>query len=207
MTKELREVILDIETTGFKADWGKLLCVVLKPIGGDPIILRLDEMEGFRRRPWDDSQLLVEALDVLRRTAKVITWYGSRFDIPFLRGRRLMINANIGINIEKGGGEVPIFAISSPIPPVTALMHLDAWKLRRNYAFSGGTLEIYAQNLVHREKPDVRPLAWQLAAHGLRGAMDEVVARCLADVEILEQVYLEMEKSGVNTSRVSFEPI
>lgn len=184
--KSIREVTLDIETTNFSGDFGHILCAVAKPIGEKPVVFRLDDYPNWKDQLNDDSLLVGDLIKYLNQTIRVITWYGAKFDIPFTYTRRKL--ANLDRSDE--------------------FLHLDAWKTSRKYfKFHNNRLDTYMVNLnTKADKTRVLPKEWIAAAYGSKEDMDYVVEHCIADVEGLEEVYLELEKEtfykGWNPARI-----
>jgi len=86
-----RIVAFDIETPNLKADIGFVLCAIVKPLGEDPVVLRLDELRGDSGKPWDDGRLVATLVDILASAHLAYGWNIRRFDIRFLRTRRLLL--------------------------------------------------------------------------------------------------------------------
>lgn len=77
--------ILDIECSGLKASFAKILSYCIKEYDG-PIIgraLTTQEVRGKEK----DSTLIKELVTDMGKFDRLVTFYGSRFDIPFIRTR------------------------------------------------------------------------------------------------------------------------
>jgi uncharacterized protein YprB with RNaseH-like and TPR domain len=172
----IREAILDIETTHLSADLGRILVACLKPVGQEAIVFRLDNYPEFQSEPWSDRPLVRDLLEHLARTVRIITWYGKRFDIPFIRTRKAILGVD-------------------SIESLIRLQHLDLYYVaRQQLRMHTHRLENYMMHWSQYEKTEVRPQEWQKAAFGHRASMDYVVEHCLRDVHGLEDVYLELER-------------
>ena len=158
MTKVL---IWDIEATDLRADVGELLCIGYKWLGGRTRVLR-------RAAPLDDKDCAAAFAAVMARADFHVTWYGTRYDLPFLRTRLL-----------RWGLEPP--------PPVA---HLDLWRvLRTRFKLHSNRLEAWANFLGLGHKVPVSPAEWHRAALGDPAAMRLVARRCRQDVDLLEAIY------------------
>jgi len=54
----MKIAMFDIETSNLNADYGILLCAVIKPLEKKPIALRLDETKRYKVDKADDSELV-----------------------------------------------------------------------------------------------------------------------------------------------------
>ena len=77
----------DIETTDLKADGGQILCASIKPYG-EPVETYKSEI--YLPEGGDDRTVLVDIRDRLRDFDYIVTWYGTGFDMPFLKTRLLI---------------------------------------------------------------------------------------------------------------------
>jgi len=78
---------LDIETSGHDANFGLVFCYAIASSRNKQILgcrITKDDLAGDM-----DKRLLVQCLKDLEKFDRVVTYYGSRFDVPFLRTRCL----------------------------------------------------------------------------------------------------------------------
>jgi uncharacterized protein YprB with RNaseH-like and TPR domain len=166
-----REVGLDIETTNLRANLGHILCAVVKPVGMEPIVLRLDSYK--KRELWDDGPLVRDLRTLLAQCSRVFGWYSSRFDIPFIRTRSML-------------GDLHREAVG--------FRHCDLYfQERRQLLLHSNRLGVLMDTFSKEQKPMPRPEAWRRAGFGDKAAMDEIVQRCIGDVRGMETVYLQIE--------------
>jgi uncharacterized protein YprB with RNaseH-like and TPR domain len=163
-----RIVAFDIETTSLKADIGFVLCAVVKPLDGDPIILRLDDLRGESGKPWDDGVLVNTLVEILAASHLAYGWNIRRFDIRFLRTRRLLL----------GQHKTPRMVST-----------IDLLQVARRFAFHSNRQAVWMESLSRYQKTEVIGVEWVRAMAGDREAMDYVVQHCLADVMGLEEIY------------------
>jgi uncharacterized protein YprB with RNaseH-like and TPR domain len=159
----------DLETTSLNADFGVLLCAVIKPSHGKPIIFRADELN----KQWDTKRSNDKA--IVQAVASELTKYdcwlahnGLRFDVPFLRTR----------------------IARWKLPPLPDSKLIDPVQLARNkLKLSYNSLERIAGFLGVNHKTVVDGDLWLRAAlDGDRKAMNYIVDHCVKDVSMLEDI-------------------
>ena len=74
----------DIETTGLDADGDEILCACIKDADGIKTFISKSVAGG------DDSQVVAQIRDELRKYDYIVTWYGTNFDMKFLTTRLLL---------------------------------------------------------------------------------------------------------------------
>lgn len=164
----------DIETSDLKADWGWIVCAVVKDVNtGKTWKYRIDNQPRFRSDrslAMDDKLLVQELQERLSEADLWITQYGTRFDERFVRTRAI----HHGL---------------SAMPPVS---HLDVWRAARQYLLltsnrQGSINEILN---VRNQKYHVSRRTHQLARIGDREAITSLLTYCENDVDGLIENYL-----------------
>lgn len=159
----------DLETTNLSADFGVVLCGVVKPGHGKPIVFRADKLNPKWDTARDDDSAVVKA--IVAELSKHDIWVahnGAKFDVPFLRTRLL----------RWGLEQLPNAKLIDPV-----------WLARNKLRMSFNSLGQVANLLSCNTKTEVRPDQWLRASlGGCRKAMDYIVKHCVADVLVLEQV-------------------
>ena len=164
-----RVVTLDIETTNLAADFGYILCYSMKDLDGD-IIHRSITTREIKTYKFDEP-LMRQFLKDIKGVDKVITYYGSGFDLPYLRSRALRFNL--------------------PFPGWRELVSVDVYYIARaKLRTHRKRLEVVADLMGipskgHRLNPEV----WQRAQAGSKQALDYIQTHCDEDVVTLEAVY------------------
>lgn len=158
----------DLETTNLSADFGIVLCAVVKPAGGKSIVFRGDDFAEWKESRSDD-RMIVQC--VVTELAKYDIWVahnGHKFDVPFLRTRLMRWS----------------------LEPLPAKKLIDPVLLARNkLRLSFNSLSQVANHLGCNSKTDVRPEHWLKAAlDGDKSSMDYIVRHCVEDVKVLEKV-------------------
>ena len=82
--------VFDLETTNLSADFGVILCGVVKPANGRPKVFRADSLNptwsACRSNDRHVTKAIVAELD---RFDIWVAHNGAKFDVPFLRTRLL----------------------------------------------------------------------------------------------------------------------
>lgn len=182
--------VLDVETTGLWADFGYVLCCVIKDIDKNEYeIFRLDEcksyknpdnrkMPGFWRRL--DKELLEKIREAYEKFDIIVHFNGRNFDIKFLNTRML----KNGIHILPEMKQLDIYQIAKHRLRLRS-KRLDALK---------EFLEIDDEESGHKWE------YWQMAANGQKVGFDFVVNHCKKDVDRLAEVARRM-KAQINFIR------
>lgn len=166
---QLDFVTFDIETTNLTADFSVILCACIKPFGGEPIVFRADEYNPNWAEERSNDEAITRAIaEELARHAIVITHYGSRFDIPYLRAKMVKHRC-------------------MPLPP---MFGIDTFSIAKaNFKVSSRRLANLARYFGLGEKHGVEGGLWVKA--GMDGdidALDEIVAHNILDCELLEKL-------------------
>lgn len=163
----------DIEATGLNASFGYLLCVGVKPIGGKARVIRLDDFPEYRKTPWDDRALAYAAKKELEKYDILVSYNGTRYDVPFLDTR-----------LVEGG-----------IKPLSAdIKHADLYKtVKARLRMHSGRLAALTDFLQTKDsKTPLTPLVWRKAGAGDRSALDNVAKHNLYDLITLEECFNKM---------------
>jgi len=165
------DVYLDIETTGKRADEG--MVVVIGLWKGRPL---------FRTclNPREEREALEWLCRQLEGVTRVITWFGSGFDLPFLNARAALHRVDL--------------------KTLNGIYNLDLcdW-CRKNLLLSSYSLESVAKFLgLERKVPfeggDVGAL-FKLAVSGDRRALGRVVEHCREDLYLLREIHRRLSNT------------
>lgn len=158
--------IFDIETTGFNADFGRMICAVVKDYNEKvPVVVVADTL--------DDRAAVIKLRDILESFDILVAHYGKGFDIPFLQSRLLILGER----------------------RMSSRFFVDTYYVSKNHfkkAISRKSLESLADVLdlpEDKQKIKVRRKTWNDARDGVDDARKKVVKRCIGDVFTLEAVY------------------
>lgn len=173
--------VFDLETSGLNADFGVVLCGVIKPAGGEPRVFRADKINAdWQTRRSDDSAVLTAITEELSKYDIWVAHNGQWFDVPFLRTR-----------LAKHG-----------LPPLPQKKLIDTRQLARNkFRVAYNSLDCLATMLGVNSKTPLDPETWAKASlDGCRRSMNAIVEHCVEDVKTLELVLdaLKSYASGYN---------
>lgn len=162
---------LDIETSGFQGNYHIMLSYAIKEAGKKGKTYARTITKDELRSPTFDKNLVKDCLTDMLKFDKVVTYYGTGFDIPFLRTRALKFNLDF-----------PLYGF---------VEHADCYymaksklKLHRN------SLDAVTRHLGIEGKNHVVGDEWLKAyMHGDKKALKYILEHNIIDVEILEKVF------------------
>lgn len=162
----------DIEASNLAADFGIILCVGFKDVGGGkPEVMNLLDYVG---EDGDliraEKRLLKDVSARLLDTDVWLTHFGTHYDLPFVNTRLLYHNL--------------------PTLPANFAM-LDTWKISRNrLKLRNNRLITISEFLgTEEEKNAIKPEQWIRALGGHTPSMRYIVEHCRRDVVVLAEVY------------------
>lgn len=173
----MRVALWDLETSNLNADFGIILCGVVKEIGHQAKIFRIDETKTYKKEPWNDVEVVNAIYSELRQYDIMVGWNSSMFDLPFLNSRLLYHKLE---------------AI-----PRRSIKHIDLlYRARVDLQLHDNKLGTVAEYLgVKIGKTAVDGVMWVKALTGDKNAMDYIVNHCVRDVIILEEVYDKLKRN------------
>lgn len=80
-----KQGIIDIETTGLKANWSHMLCWCIRDVDTGEIVQ--DLITRREARDKDDKRIIKSCVEEIVKYDRTMGWYSSRFDIPYIRSR------------------------------------------------------------------------------------------------------------------------
>ena len=163
--------MLDIETSGLKANFGRMLCACVKDWHGEVKTFSQADYPSYASRPWDDRKVVRDTIEELSKYHIWVTYYGTGFDIPFLRSRMVLA--------------------SSPNRNPYEAFHVDLYyKVRNLLQLGRNSLYSAQQHLgLADKKTPLGPKIWLEAGGGSTEALDNIVEHCQQDVIVTEQLY------------------
>lgn len=160
---------LDIEASGLDADFGIVLSYCIKPYG-QPSLKRLIAPSELASKDLD-KRLLIDCIADMRKFDRLVTYYGTGFDIPFIRTRAML-----------HGLDFPLYR---------EIKHTDVYYWVRNkMKLHRRRMEVVCDFLGIPAKghPMIPPI-WTAALTGNKKALNYILVHNLEDVDSLEEVY------------------
>jgi len=162
-------VCFDIEATNLNANFGFILCASFKKLGEDEVTtFSITDSPSFKEDTTDDRWVCEQISEYLSDADIIISWYGTRFDMPYIQSRLLY-------------HKLPIIG---PIP------HIDGWRIARfKMKLHSNRLQSVTEFLGFEDKTPLNGPIWIKATSGNEDAITYVVKHCEQDVRVLEDVY------------------
>jgi len=165
---------LDIETSNLKANFGIVLCWCILD---DKNKLHADWLvKGDLPSGEEDKRIIYSCIREMREFDRIVTHYGTYFDIPFLRTRALIHKLDF--------------------PAYGDLYHTDVWKLaRKSLCIHSNRQDCVAEALQGKTiKTRIDHPAWRKAAAGDPDSIKKVVEHCKHDVPDLKKNFYSLLK-------------
>jgi uncharacterized protein YprB with RNaseH-like and TPR domain len=172
---------LDIEASNLDANFGITLCYCIKEFGTGKIYQRLITKKEIEKDL--DKEVLKQFLRDIQHFDKVVTYYGTGFDLPFLRTRCLMN----GLDFPEYGEK----------------FHKDIYYLiRSKFKLNRNRQETACRALLGKtEKTRIEYKFWIKALRGDRKSLDYILDHCKKDVKDLEKLYKKVIRFNKETKR------
>jgi uncharacterized protein YprB with RNaseH-like and TPR domain len=169
---------LDIETSNLVADFGIILSYCIKPLGHGKKIDEARITKKDIREGREDGRVVEKLLRDLTKYDRVVTYYGTRFDIPYVR-TRAMVN---------GVGHL--------FPSHGVLAHTDLYYVvRSRFKLSSNRLENANRVLLGKtQKTRVDSKYWRGGVRGDRASLEYILDHNRKDVLDLEKLYLHIKR-------------
>ena len=182
--KEERRAYFDIEASNLDADYGIMLSWAIKPSDSDVVIGDVLTPADVKKGT-EDKRIVQSCIEALTNFDKVVTYYGTGFDIPFLRARALIVGV--------------------PFPAFGTLKHKDLYYvIKSKFKLSSRRLENACRQLLGAtEKTRIDAKYWRNGVRGEKKSLAYIYDHNLHDVTDLEKLYnkvIEFGKIQNNTS-------
>lgn len=164
---------LDIEATSLNASFGYMLSYCIKRQGGE--ILKRPISPGDIRGKKYDKAICKQFLEDLSEFDRFVTYYGTGYDLPFLRTRCLTHDLDF--------------------PPMGSLFHTDLYYAVRNkLKLYRNRMEVACQQFgIESKGHRLTPSVWHDAQTGDKKAIDYVLQHNVEDVISLEALWDKMQ--------------
>lgn len=160
---------LDIEASNLNADFGFVLSYCIKIEDGE-VITNLIKPEEITNGTFD-TRLMKELCDHIRGFDRILTYYGARFDIPFVRTRCIFHKI--------------------PFPVYQEVKHTDVYDIAKR------KLNLHSKRLgvicdffdIPAKGHSMKPAIWNRCCAGHMPSLNYVLTHNIEDVECLETLY------------------
>lgn len=164
---------LDIEASNLDADFGIILSYCIKDADSDCIyesVLTRNDIDRAAAGD-EDKRVVRELIGDLGEFDRVVTYYGKRFDVPYIRTRAL--------------------ATGVEFPNYGSLIHTDLYfVVRHRFKMSSNRLENACRVLLGKtDKTRIEAKYWRAAARGDEQSLQYVLDHNRKDVLDLEKLY------------------
>ena len=163
----------DLETDGLKADFGTALTWCVKEKGGKIASGVIKKQELFNEVDVD-KRVLQDLADELSKYKIIVTFFGTRFDVPFVRTKAI----KYGIR--------GVFEYGNTY-------HFDLfYTAKSKLNLSRKTLDNICDYLGIEGKTPINKEVWRRAKYGNKRALNEVLRHNEGDVMITEKLHEEL---------------
>jgi uncharacterized protein YprB with RNaseH-like and TPR domain len=172
----------DIESGGFNANFDIILCYSIKTRDKDEILRYAVNKNDYINETFDKN-LCKQLVKDLMKYDVIITFYGTKFDIPFVRSRCLSYRLNF-----------PLFGV---------IKHKDVYYIvKHKMKLHKSSLESACALLNIKGKNHIKGNYWMKAKYGGNPvALKYVQDHCDKDVIILERLHKKIEVFVKNTMK------
>lgn len=171
---------LDIEASNLDADFGIMLSYCIKDCGKKTIYESVLTKHDINSYPpgQEDRRLVQNIVKDIGRFDRVMTWYGRKFDIPYIRTRALVTGVSFFLPKTKFHNDLYYIA-----------------KLRLK--LSSNRLENVARVVLKRSnKTHLESKFWRGGVRGDKRSLDYILDHNRRDVIDLERVYLALRDAA-----------
>jgi len=166
-----RIAYLDIEATDLDANWGFMLSWCLKYQNDNKVrrgIITKKEIFNYKF----DKRIIAELLKELENVDILVTYYGTKFDITFIRTRALY------------------YGMDDEFPAYGEMYHWDLYyKVRNKFNLHSNKLAVACEFLGIKGKTPLTPEMIFLARYGESKALKKILEHNIGDVVILEELH------------------
>lgn len=166
---------LDIEASDLKANIGYMLSWAIKYDGGAVVTDCITKKDITNNPEFPDKRIMKSLLAEVDKCDVLVTYYGTGFDIPFMRTRALMM----GLDFPEYGQK----------------KHVDCYYMVRSLMkLHRSSLDAATSAIGVPGKTPVDVRTWRLATLGKPSALKDVLDHNKADVVILEKLFQRLKR-------------
>lgn len=173
--------VLDIEFDNFHADFGTILTYSIKEFGKNKYYESMITKEELNS-PDFDKRIVSDLIRDINKFDEIITFYGTRCDIPYIRSRALYFNLDF-----------PFYGF---------IKHKDVYYMvRYKLRLHRNSLDSVCRFFEISGKSHVEALLWRKARIGDKEALKKVLVHNRHDVKLTEKIYRKIVNYVRNTQR------
>lgn len=169
----------DLETSSLNANGGFIISASVVDVSKPTKVLRsfrVDDYPGWLDDPWNDLDLVRDLSKFLGTADTWITYYGKRFDHPFVNTRIVYWN---------GKGE--------KLDHLENVPHIDLYDTaKRRLKLHSNRLQVVSELLGNGNKTPLQLPTWIKAAGGHKPSIDYIALHCDRDAIILAKNYMAL---------------
>lgn len=168
---DLKIGFFDIESFNLKANVGVLFGYCIKEYGSPQIHEDWLRGDDFKTGSIPDSRVVKRCAEDLRKFDVIVTYFGTRFDIPYVRTKCLMNDIDF--------------------PEYGEIVHLDLYYMvKSKLSLTRNSLDVACETVLgHSDKTRVEPKLWIKALYGDLKAIEYIAEHCRIDVDLTEKLY------------------
>lgn len=164
---------LDIETSNLDADFGIILSYCIKDSLSPTIlegVITKKDIEAAKAGD-EDKAVVIALVEDMQKFDRLVTYYGARFDIPYIRTRAMITNVEF--------------------PPFGSILHKDLYDvIKRKMRLSSNRLENACRQLLGKtEKTRFDGRYWRAGSRGDKKSLEFILDHNRKDVLDLEKLY------------------
>lgn len=173
--------LFDIEASNLKANFGICLCYRFTLLGSGKVFGATITPKDLKSGDFD-KRLIQQFVQDCKKFDRLVGHYSSRFDIPFMRTRAMILDVDF--------------------PSAGELYQSDTWRMARDkLLLSSNRLKTIETALnLPVNKTEIMPEHWLGALSGNQKAIDYIGDHCDKDVLVLEMVYNKLAKYVFKTN-------
>jgi len=163
----------DIESTDLKANVGYILCWGLLHTDGTVMsdVVTRQAIRGSQIEP--DRAVVASCLQALKSVDVVVTYNGTRFDLPFLRSRALVHGLSF--------------------PAYGQLLHIDLyWYTRQLLKLTNNRMGTASSFLGGTDKDSYDVRVWNRARRGDPEALEHIYSHNISDLHITQERFIAL---------------
>jgi len=169
----------DLETSSLNANGGFIIAASIVDVATPTKVyrsFRVDDYAGWADDPWHDRDLVRDLVGTLGEADTWVTYYGKRFDLPFLNTRIVFWRGK-----------------KQKIDHLENVPHIDLYDTaKRRLKLHSNRLQVVSDLLGHGDKTPLQLPTWIKAAGGHKPSIQYIAEHCDKDAIILAKNYLSL---------------